>query len=140
MYKHVQGDSLAIMDSFLEELDYKIFCGKYDTDMKISSMYFIEFVYDRLVEMGCEEIQQEKYINAVEGYKHASWANYDKNKTTMDYIHENANKNDNKSDKKKYKELEKNIYEIMEMYHNYSSKCYKELSEIYVSSGTKGRS
>lgn len=127
-YKHVEVDSLAIMDSFIEDLDYKIFNGEYDTDMKISAGCFLEFVYDRLVDMGCEEIQQEKYLNAIREYNRASVKNDDQNKTTMDYIQKEDSK------------LVKVISEIMQMYHEYSAKCYKELSEVYAVPDSKGRS
>lgn len=128
MYKHVRTDSLAIMDSFMNDLWHKIYDKEYVTDMKISSTTFIEFAYDRLLEMGCEEVKKDKYVDAVNEYEHYRCFNNDSSKTTMDCILEND------------KKTAKTIYELMDLYHQYSAKYYKDLSEIYAPNSAKGRS
>lgn len=130
VYKHTNNDALAIMDSLLVDVDYKISNGNYDTKLNIDTYCFLEFAYNRLVEMGCEEVQQEKYMNAIEKYKEVKYSNVDENKTTLDCIKD-----------KKVLEL---IGDIMDMYDEYSSKCYEELyglvnGSVSLSGRTGGR-
>ena len=56
------------MDAMMSKIMNGISIGKYSTDMKIDSKYFLDFIYDRLIEMGCEEIKQDKYIDAINEY------------------------------------------------------------------------
>lgn len=135
-YKHTYGyNRLAVMDLMLKEMDRKIDDGKYkdkeapvETKLNINTHYFLEFAYDRLIEMGCEEIKQDKYSNAVDQYISYAVRNTDENKTTMNCIQAED------------EELSKTIKYIMELYHQYSSKCYQELYDIYFPNGAKGRS
>lgn len=117
-YKHINKDSLAIMDAMMSKIKNGISNGKYNTDMNIDSKYFLDFIYDRLIEMGCEEIKQEKYIDAINEYISVSFTNGNSNKTTMDVIRE---------ENKKLNDL---ILEITDMYHQYSSRYYDELCDL----------
>ena len=128
-YKHVNSNALAIMDSMLHDINYRTFDEKRGTSLRVDADYFLEFAYNRLVEMGCEEIQQEKYIEAIDKYKEYDYSNLDENKTTLDCIKE---KNDRK--------LLELINDIMNMYDKYSSKYFEQLSNLLGIGKSSGRS
>lgn len=41
-----------------------------------NNLSYLDFIYGRLVAMGCEEIKEEKYQNAILAYKHSNFANH----------------------------------------------------------------
>lgn len=107
-YMHISADKLAIMDAMLSDIH-----DKYGID--VDTNYYIEFMYNRLVELGCEEIKQEKYINVVREYAFAALNNDDETKTTWECLNG---------------EQKKKINEIADLYKSYSSEYYKEFSNI----------
>lgn len=73
-YDHITHDKLAIMNGVLHILKKRV-----AADAKYSELYnkmlpnnsYLSFIYDRLCDMGCEEIQEEKYASVIgvyEGY------------------------------------------------------------------------
>lgn len=115
-YENVRDDRLDIMDSMLS---YAKITAK--QNKQYSQMYnkiagdscFLEFAMNRLEEMGCKEIKDEKYINALSSYKEASALHV--GKPPMDYVND---------------ENTKLIKEIMEMYQKYSEKLLVEFGNV----------
>ncbi|MBQ2872548.1 MAG: hypothetical protein IJE89_00940 [Bacilli bacterium] len=107
-YMHISADKLAIMDSMLSDIQ-----DKYGID--VDADYYIEFMYNRLAELGCEDVLQEKYINVIREYRFVALNNDDETKTTWDCLNEGQ---------------KKLINEIADLYKSYSSEYYKQFSNI----------
>lgn len=118
-YKHVEQDRLAIMDAMLHRVKVRTT----NEELKnIKQDCFVAFAFNRLVHMDCKEIKKIKYQEAVMEYMEVADMikndeNYE-NKTVMDVL---ANK----------KDVVKCIYEIMDLYDDYSARCYKDLAMEY---------
>lgn len=116
-YSHVVDNRLAIMDSMLSLV--KSYARN---DANYAGLYqligdnscYVEFAYDRLVDMGCEKIQDEKYLDAISAYKTA------KREANEDQVPFNLMS----------KKDQKLIEEIMEMYRDYSEQCLVEFGNM----------
>lgn len=116
-YKHVGQDRLAIMDDMLKMV--KVRTANEDLKNNLKQDCFVAFAFNRLIHMDCDEIEKIKYQEAVMEYMEvAEMIKNDesyKNKTVMDVL----------ADKK---DVVKCIYEIMDLYDDYSARCYKDLA------------
>jgi len=119
-YKHVGADRLSIMDDML----IRVKKGTANEELKsnLKQDYFLDFVFNRLVHMNCKEINKAEYNEAVKEYiKVAEMIKNDENysdKTVMDVL----------SDRK---DVIRCIYEIMDLYDDYSARCYRDLAKEY---------
>lgn len=116
-YSNVADNRLAIMDNMLSLVKNNArqndkYSGLYN--LIGNSSCYVEFACDRLVDMGCEEIQNEKYAEAVAAYKDAK---IDANGDEIPF---------NLLSKKDQRLIEK----IMEMYREYSEQWQIELGVL----------
>lgn len=121
MYSYVMDDKLAIMDSALSEL--KIKCSL-DGTLDNYSCY-LDFVYDRLVSMGCDEIKDSKYQVAINVYKNAKSATTGSDLTPMDILILD------------FPEQATSIEEMMELYGKYSEEKMVSFGNELINSDAK---
>lgn len=107
-YMNVKADKLAIMDAMLIHVQRNF-------DIDVGTNCFLQFMYDRLVELGCEEIKDEKYVNVISEYKDVAISCNGTDKTPMDCMN---------------KDQITIIQEIRDYYIKYSTKYCDELSGI----------
>ena len=111
MYKNVMADKLAIMDSTLPFLKSRTFNNpEYSNFYDSISRYecYLDFAKDSLLSMGCEQIKDSKYQEAINVYKEAMEKVWGDDYTPMDYLIVNS------------PECVSVIKEIMHMYTEYS--------------------
>lgn len=132
MYGNVMEDKLAIMDMVLYDLQWNSknnpeLSGFYEKISKYDC--YLDFVLDRLEAMGCKEINDDKYREAIGVYKNAMRAVDDENETAMDILIVSFSKHADA------------IEEIMSLYREYSAECEVRFGNelITINDNNKGR-
>lgn len=115
-YNSVKDDRLWIMDDMLDRVQKQAAnderYGNLDDDIRYNTCY-LDYAYDRLEQMGCEEIKDKKYQDAVSAYEYAMWGH-----------------SDGEPMKKLSEKDQKLVREIMEMYQKYSKKYEADLGNM----------
>lgn len=115
-YENVREDRLYIMDAMLnivkDEVSKNESGSEFQKNVSSASCY-LEFAMDRLEDMGCKEINNQKYHNVL--FEYLKIKNEHPNDEVLQYM--------NDIDRKYVKN-------IMEKYQEYSEKMLKEFGEI----------
>ena len=115
-YENVRDDRLYIMDTMLNIARNEIVKKESGTEFQkniSSASCYLEFAIDRLEDMGCEEIKDQKYHNALFEYLKV------KNEHPGDEVLQHMKNSDRRV-----------IEDIMQKYQDYSSELLKEFGEI----------
>lgn len=110
--------TLAVMDVLLERVksEAKDLEGANDLREAVDDSCFLEFIYEELYNMGCREVQDDKYLNLISEYQRADRkANPYKDETPWDYLDEDNRK------------LAENL---MDLYESYSKNYVIEVSQL----------
>lgn len=116
-YSHISGDNiLFVMDEIFDQAQIEAANNKEYSDIYINIKNyscFLEFAMDRLEDMGCKKIKNERYVEALNAYKKAQ--RYSADEVPMDII-----------DDKNYE----CVKEIMNLYRQYSIKFRNKFENI----------
>lgn len=93
-YSYIKEDRLTIMDQMLDSVKRKAASNDEYSEFYSSIEHcssYLEFIYDRLDDMGFEEIRLERYQDALSDYVLASYS-ADEEETAMDVLEEKGKK------------------------------------------------